>query len=119
VYRNPRDGDEAQQELEKPERLNQTLKLTDQYLALLLLVLTNAGLCDVSQWVYNTSSLMHKSSKAITSMIEETTTGSNLSRKATLLLAEALAMTNRVLPLSIAGRIQVCKECRFLRRIRV
>jgi len=50
VYRKPRDEDEAQQEPEKPERLNQTLKLTDQYLALLLLVLTNAGLCDVSQW---------------------------------------------------------------------
>ncbi|EDR13794.1 uncharacterized protein LACBIDRAFT_309182 [Laccaria bicolor S238N-H82] len=93
MYRKPRDGDETQQEPEKPERLNQTLKLTDQYLALLLLVLTNAGLCD-----------------ALTSMIEETTTGSNLSRKATLLLAEALAMTNRVLPLSIAGRIQAVPE---------
>lgn len=54
MYRKPRDGDETQQEPQKPERLNQTLKLTDQYLALLLLVLTNAGLCDVSQCVCNT-----------------------------------------------------------------
>lgn len=45
--------------------------------------------------------------KALTSMLEETTMGTNLSRKATLLMAEVLAMGNRVLPLSIAGQIQV------------
>jgi large subunit ribosomal protein L17e len=39
-------------------------------------------------------------------MIEETTTGSNLSRKATLLMAEVLQMANRVLPLSVAAKIQ-------------
>ncbi|KAJ2919190.1 hypothetical protein MD484_g1222, partial [Candolleomyces efflorescens] len=71
------------------ERPPQTLKLTDQYLALLLVILTQAGLCD-----------------ALTAMLEETTTGTNLSRKATLLMAEVLAMSNRVLPLSIAGQIQ-------------
>lgn len=41
-------------------------------------------------------------------MLEETTTGSNLSRKATLLMAEVLQMANRVLPLSVAARIQAC-----------
>ena len=40
-------------------------------------------------------------------MTEESTMGTNLSRKATLLLAEVLAMGNRVLPLSVAGKIQV------------
>jgi hypothetical protein len=39
-------------------------------------------------------------------MIRETTTGSNLSRKATLLMAEVLQIANRVLPLSIAAKIQ-------------
>jgi rapamycin-insensitive companion of mTOR len=39
-------------------------------------------------------------------MLEETTTGSNLSRKATLLMAEVLQMANRVLPLSVAAKIQ-------------
>ena len=40
-------------------------------------------------------------------MLEESTTGSNLSRKATLLMAEVLAMANRVLPLTLAAKIQV------------
>jgi large subunit ribosomal protein L17e len=40
-------------------------------------------------------------------MLEETTTGTNLSRKATLLMAEILSMANRVLPLSLAAQIQV------------
>ena len=40
-------------------------------------------------------------------MLEETTTGTNLSRKATLLMAEILSMANRVLPLSLAAKIQV------------
>jgi len=39
-------------------------------------------------------------------MLEESTTGSNLSRKATLLMAEVLQMANRVLPLSVAAKIQ-------------
>jgi len=40
-------------------------------------------------------------------MVEETTTGTNLSRKATLLMAEILSMANRVLPLSLAAKRQV------------
>ena len=40
-------------------------------------------------------------------MMEESTSGTNLSRKATLLMAEVLQMANRVLPLSIAAQIQV------------
>jgi len=40
-------------------------------------------------------------------MLEESTIGTNLSRKATLLMAEVLAMANRVLPLSLAAKIQV------------
>lgn len=45
--------------------------------------------------------------QALTSMLEESTTGSNLTRKATLLLAEILHISNRVLPLSFAAKIQV------------
>ncbi|KAJ7761527.1 Rapamycin-insensitive companion of mTOR, N-term-domain-containing protein [Mycena maculata] len=74
---------------EPPERAHQTLKLTDQYIALMVLVFTNAGLLD-----------------ALTGMLEESTSGSNLSRKATLLMAEVLSMANRVLPLSLAAQIQ-------------
>ncbi|KAF9046606.1 Rapamycin-insensitive companion of mTOR, N-term-domain-containing protein [Panaeolus papilionaceus] len=93
MYRKSRDARDGMDMLGEPpehaEKVNQTLKLTDQYLALLLVILTNAGLCE-----------------AITAMLEESTTGTNLSRKATLLMAEVLAMSNRVLPLSIAAKIQ-------------
>lgn len=40
-------------------------------------------------------------------MFEESSVGSALSRKATLLMAELLQKANRVLPLSIAAKIQV------------
>ena len=40
-------------------------------------------------------------------MLEESTTGTNLSRKATLLMAEVLALANRVLPMPLAAKIQV------------
>lgn len=40
-------------------------------------------------------------------MLEESITGSNLSRKATLLMAEVLHKANKVLPLSVAAKIQV------------
>lgn len=40
-------------------------------------------------------------------MLEEATTGSNLARKATLLMAEVLQIANRVLPLSVAAKLQV------------
>ena len=39
-------------------------------------------------------------------MLEESTT-TNLSRKATLLMAEVLALANRVLPSPLAAKIQV------------
>ncbi|KAF5385668.1 hypothetical protein D9757_005476 [Collybiopsis confluens] len=76
-------------ETEPLERNLHTLKLTDQYIALLILVFTNAGLIE-----------------ALVSMIDETPHGSNLSRQATLLIGEILQMSNRVLPLSVAARIQ-------------
>jgi len=40
-------------------------------------------------------------------MLEERTTGSNLTRKAILLMAEVMQMANRVLPLNMAANIQV------------
>lgn len=40
-------------------------------------------------------------------MLEETTTGSALSRKATLLIGEFLQIVNKVLPLEFAAKIQV------------
>ncbi|KAJ6537472.1 Rapamycin-insensitive companion of mTOR, N-term-domain-containing protein [Mycena sp. CBHHK59/15] len=89
MYRKTREHRERRTVMEPPERTHQTLKLTDQYIALMVLVFTNAGLLD-----------------ALTGMLEESTSGSNLSRKATLLMAEVLQMANRVLPLSIAAQIQ-------------
>ncbi|CAK5284163.1 unnamed protein product, partial [Mycena citricolor] len=80
---------DTRERIVEPDRTPQAFKLTDQYLALLVLLFTNAGLLD-----------------ALTGMMEESASGSNLSRKATLLMAEILQMANRVLPLSIAARIQ-------------
>src|SRR6266404_4498757 len=48
-------------------------------------------------------------------MFQETTTGSNLSRKGTLLMAEVLQLANKVLPLSLAAKIQV-RTCSSTRR---
>ena len=48
MYRKNRDAPETSQEPESNDRVPQPLRLTDQYLALLVLVFTNAGLCDVS-----------------------------------------------------------------------
>lgn len=56
--------------------------------------------CDINDSIYSFS-------QALTSMLEETKTGSNLSRKATLLLAEFLQTANRTLPLIFAAGIQV------------
>ena len=53
------------------------------------------------------SACSYMSSQALTSMFQETTTGSNLSRKGTLLMAEVLQLANKVLPLSMAAKIQV------------
>jgi hypothetical protein len=47
-------------------------------------------------------------------MLEECTTGSNLSRKATLLMAEVMQMANRVLPLNVAAKIQVWAGIPFI-----
>ncbi|KDR82835.1 hypothetical protein GALMADRAFT_88557 [Galerina marginata CBS 339.88] len=93
MYRKSRDAPEMQQGSQDSEKSPPTLKLTDQYLALLVAILSNAGLFE-----------------ALTSMLEESTTGTNLSRKATLLMAEVLAMANRVLPLSLAAKIQAIPE---------
>ncbi|KAJ7644182.1 Rapamycin-insensitive companion of mTOR, N-term-domain-containing protein [Roridomyces roridus] len=90
MYRKTRGPNEPRPPSEQhPERAHQKLKLTDQYIALMVMVFTNAGLLD-----------------ALTGMLEESTSGSNLSRKATLLMAEVLQMANRVLPLSVASQIQ-------------
>ncbi|CAL1712811.1 unnamed protein product [Somion occarium] len=70
-----------------------SLKLTDQYIALLILVFCKAGLID-----------------ALTCMLEESQIGSTLSRKATLLMAEVLQTSNRVLPHSIASGIQALPQ---------
>ena len=48
--------------------------------------------------------------QALTSMFEESSVGSALSRKATLLMAEVLQKANRVLPLSIAAKIQALPQ---------
>lgn len=48
VYRKPRNLPERLGEHKSPERPPETLKLTDQYIALLVLVFTNVGLLDVS-----------------------------------------------------------------------
>ena len=111
MYRKSSDIPELRPELDQIERSHQTLKLTDQYLALLVLVFTNAGLCDVGQWFYDAAFVIPDwvvlcFYQALTSMLEESTIGSNLSRKATLLMAEVLQMANRVLPLSVAAKIQ-------------
>lgn len=45
--------------------------------------------------------------QALTSMLQERSTSSSLSRKATLLMAEVMQMANRVLPLNMAAKIQV------------
>jgi len=54
VYRRSRQAPESQKQPETPERAPETLKLIDQYIALLVLLFTNAGLLDVSS---NISSL--------------------------------------------------------------
>ncbi|KAL5482443.1 hypothetical protein ACEPAI_9037 [Sanghuangporus weigelae] len=74
---------------EAPVKTVDKLRLADQYLALLTAILTKAGLID-----------------ALVSMLEETTLGSSLSRKATLLIGEVLEIANNVLPLGLASQLQ-------------
>lgn len=89
MYSKPGEAADSKPEFESLERVQSPVKLADQYLALLILVFTHAGLCD-----------------ALTTMLEETTIGTSLSRKATLLMAEILQMANRMLPLEMAASIQ-------------
>ncbi|KAK0504126.1 Rapamycin-insensitive companion of mTOR, N-term-domain-containing protein [Armillaria luteobubalina] len=93
MYRKNRNSVDQRKEAEQADRTSPTSRLTDHYIALLVLIFTNAGLLD-----------------ALTSMLSETTTGTNLSRKATLLMAEVLQIANRVLPLSVAARIQAIPQ---------
>ncbi|THH20076.1 hypothetical protein EW146_g1188 [Bondarzewia mesenterica] len=91
MYHKPRPSSGPDQNAEKDmQRMPEPLKLTDQYISLLVLVFTQAGLLD-----------------ALMSMLEETTTGNNLTRKATLLMAEILQLANKILPLSVAARLQL------------
>lgn len=97
-----------QSSTEIPSRPQDTLKLTDQYFALLILICTKAGLIDVSDLpTIHINHLSSAETQALTSMFEESSVGSTLSRKATLLMAEMLQKANRVLPLSVAAKIQV------------
>lgn len=47
MYRKPREAPEPSDEYKTQQRGAEALKLTDQYIALLILVFTNAGLLDV------------------------------------------------------------------------
>lgn len=89
------------------------LNLVDQYLALVLAVLTEAGLLDVCELIlYNARPMLIFHNQALISMVEELPgSGSNLARKAVLLLGEVLQAANRLLPLSYAAKIQVPREC--------
>ncbi|QRV77606.1 STE16 protein [Ceratobasidium sp. AG-Ba] len=69
----------------KSEKLN----LTHQFISLLLVVLVEAGLIE-----------------ALVDILEESGTSTELPRKATLLLGEIMQLANRVLPSTIAARIQ-------------
>lgn len=93
MYRKTRNFLQPSGERKAQQRGHEALKLTDQYIALLVLVFTNAGLLD-----------------ALTTMLEERTTGSTLTRKATLLMAEVMQMANRVLPLNMAANIQAIPQ---------
>ncbi|CAE6461428.1 unnamed protein product [Rhizoctonia solani] len=69
----------------KSEKLN----LTHQFISLLLVVFVESGLIE-----------------ALVDILEERGTSSELPRKATLLLGEIMQLANRVLPSTIAARIQ-------------
>jgi rapamycin-insensitive companion of mTOR len=49
----------------------------------------------------------HPFLQAITSLLEETQAGTNLSRKALLLMGEVMHLANRLLPSHMAASIQV------------
>lgn len=56
MYRKPRAFADQLADQKLPEKAPETLKLTDQYIALLVLVFTDAGLIDVSIYPLFTSS---------------------------------------------------------------
>ncbi|PCH40022.1 hypothetical protein WOLCODRAFT_136614 [Wolfiporia cocos MD-104 SS10] len=89
MYRKPATVTSTGKAAETSPKHSVSVRLTDQYIALLIQLFCGAGLLD-----------------ALTSMLEENPIGSNLSRKAILLMAEMLQTANRVLPLSIAAKIQ-------------
>ncbi|KAI0252434.1 Rapamycin-insensitive companion of mTOR, N-term-domain-containing protein [Lactifluus subvellereus] len=94
VYRKSRQASEPNgKDTEVQQRQPEPLRLTDQYIALLVLIFIRSGLLE-----------------ALTCMFQETTTGSSLSRKGTLLMAEILQLANKVLPLSLAAKIQLVPE---------
>jgi large subunit ribosomal protein L17e len=110
VYRKSRQVHEPQKDLkdsEPAQKPQAALKLTDQYIALLIRVFSDAGLLDVRIRSFLVILNLPMFSKALLSMCKESTTGTNLSRKATLLMAELLHIANKVLPLSVAARLQV------------
>ncbi|ELU39022.1 ste16 [Rhizoctonia solani AG-1 IA] len=77
----------------KSEKLN----LTHQFISLLLVVFVESGLIE-----------------ALVDILEERGTSTELPRKATLLLGEIMQLANRVLPSTIAARIQVERVSRIL-----
>lgn len=85
--------------------------LVDHYTSFLLAVFLESGLIDVRPifWIYCQSSpdLLHVrySLQALVDVIEEA--HNILSRKATLLVGEVLALANKLLPSSFAARVQV------------
>jgi hypothetical protein len=100
---------------------NEGLKVTDQFLALLLVIVSESGLINVSWDYFRDYMLRFKTRAALTSsldrkalvgILEEEDCDPNISRKATLLLGEILYMSNRLLPLPHAAKLQV--RCRVL-----
>ncbi|KAF8517336.1 Rapamycin-insensitive companion of mTOR, N-term-domain-containing protein [Gautieria morchelliformis] len=89
LYRREKPVQAHSAEHEAPFKPVDRLNMTDQYIGLLLLVLVKAGLLD-----------------ALISMLEEPSTDPGLARKATLLMGEVLQIANKVLPLSVASKIQ-------------
>lgn len=106
--RQPRTSQPEPKETENSQKPQASLKLTDQYIALLIRIFTSSGLLTVCFSFCPIFSLhLSMNLQALSGMCEESITGTNLSRKATLLMAEILHIANKVLPLSVAAKIQV------------
>lgn len=122
VYRrNPKEKKEVKEpkEPDTAQKQQSTLKVTDQYIALLIRVFVAGGLLDVSSSLGILGPIQMKGAihQALSSMCEECIIGTNLSRKATLLVAEVLHMANKVLSLSAAAKIQVCEPLHGSHRV--